>query len=241
MIRSGNPALSDTAFQKGMERASSSESMTIQGTVNKTAIMLVLCCTTAWYTFQTPNMMWIYIGAIGGLITALITVFAKKAAPITAPLYALLEGLLLGSISAMYEQAYGGIVFQAISLTFAILFVMLFIYKAKIIEVTQNFKIAVASATGAIALIYLINFIMSFFGTSIPLIHSSGTFGILFSLVVIGIASMNLVMDFDFIEKASESGSTPKYMEWYGAFGLMVTLVWLYLELLRLLGKINRR
>ncbi|HEX9723391.1 MAG TPA: Bax inhibitor-1/YccA family protein, partial [Vicinamibacteria bacterium] len=160
--------------------------------------------------------------------------------PVTVPIYALLEGLFLGAISSMFEQMYPGIVIQAVGLTFGTLFALLFAYKSGLIKATENFKLGVVAATGAVALIYMASIVLSFFGTSIPYIHESGTIGILFSLAVVVIAALNLVLDFDFIETGAERGA-PKYMEWYGAFGLLVTLIWLYLEMLRLLSKLNSR
>lgn len=179
-------------------------------------------------------------GAIGGLVLALITVFKKTWAPVTAPLYALVEGFFLGAISAVYNAQFGGIVMQAVMLTFGILFALLFAYRSGLIKATENFKLGVVAATGGIALVYLASIALGFFGIKIPLIHESGLVGIGFSLFVVVIASLNLVLDFDFIESGVEQGA-PKYMEWYGAFGLMVTLVWLYLELLRLLSKLQSR
>ena len=166
----------------------------------------------------------------------MITVFKKTAAPYTAPAYALLEGLALGGISATLEVRFPGIVIQAVGLTFGTLFCLLAAYRSGLIKATENFKLGVVAATGAIFVLYMVSFVMGFFGGSIGFIHESGTFGILFSAFVVVIAALNLVLDFDFIESAVEQGA-PKYMEWYGAFGLLVTLVWLYLEILRLLAK----
>ncbi len=185
-------------------------------------------------------MPWVIGGAIGGLIVALVTVFKKTWAGITSPVYALLEGLFLGGISAIFEAQYPGIVIQAVALTFGTLFSLLLAYKSRLIKVTENFKLGVAAATGSIFLIYLANMLLGFFGIHMPFIHESGIIGIGFSLVVVVIAALNLVLDFDFIENGAASGA-PKYMEWYAAFGLMVTLIWLYLEMLRLLAKLRSR
>ena len=179
-------------------------------------------------------------GVIGGLVVAMVTVFKQTWAPYTTPLYAALEGLALGGISYLFEQRYPGIVAQAVFLTFGTLGALLFAYRSGIIRATENFKLGVFAATGGIAVVYLLSFVLGFFGIGVPLIHSSGTFGILFSLFVVVIAALNLVLDFDFIEEGAERGA-PKYMEWYGAFGLLVTLVWLYLEILRLLAKLQDR
>jgi len=194
--------------------------------------------------FETGNpssiMGLLWIGLIGGLVMALATMFKRKWAGITAPLYALLQGLVLGGISAIFEAQYPGIVIQAVGLTFGTLGVLLFAYKSGLIKPTENFRLMIVAATGGIAILYLISFVMGFFGSSIGFIHSNGLFGIGFSLFVVAIAALNLVLDFDFIETAADEGA-PKYMEWFGAFSLMVTLIWLYLEILRLLAKLRSR
>lgn len=242
-MRSGNPSLSDKTFT---DVARSGEPMTLGGTVNKTAIMLALLMITSVFTWGTffesgdPSSVVPYMwgGIIGGFIVALITIFKKTWAPVTAPIYALLEGLAIGGISAFYEARYPGIVIQAASLTFATLACLLMAYKTGLIKATENFKLGVVAATGAICLIYIVNIVLSFFDMPMGFIHESGTMGIIFSLVVVTVAALNLVLDFDFIESGVEAGA-PKYMEWYGAFGLVVTLVWLYLEMLRLLSKLR--
>ena len=238
MFRSGNPALSQKTFQDLTK--TSGGVMTLDGTVNKTVLSLSLLMVAAYYTFTQQNLSLIWPGFIGGLVVAMVTIFKKEWAPFTVPVYAVLQGLALGGVSAIYAHEYTGIVQQAIFLTFGIFFTLLFAYKTKVIKPTENFKLGVFAATGGIALIYMISIIMGFFGGEIPMIHDSGPVGIGFSLFVVVIASLNLVMDFDFIEEACENGA-PKYMEWYGAFGLLVTLVWLYLEILRLLAKLNGR
>ena len=245
--RSGNPALSDTTFRS--EGRAVGESMTLQGTVNKTGILLGILVLTAVYTwnlfFQTGNpaaVMPIAIGgAIGGFVLALITIFKKAWSPYTAPIYAALEGLFLGGISAIFEYQYPGIVIQATGLTLGTLASLLVLYKLGIIKPTENFRLMIVSATMGIAVLYLISMIMNMFGSSgIGFIHSNGLFGIGFSLFVVAIAALNLVLDFGFLEQGSELGA-PKYMEWFGAFSLMVTLIWLYLEMLRLLAKLRSR
>jgi uncharacterized YccA/Bax inhibitor family protein len=243
-MRSGNPALTAETFG-GARLAIGAESMTIEGTVNKTALALVILLAAAAYTWslgvgdpRVPAFM--MVGVIGGLITAMATIFKQTWAPVTTPLYAALEGLALGGISATFEARYPGLVGQAVFLTFGTLGALLLAYRSRLIQATENFKLGVVAATGGIALVYLIGFVMSLFGASIPLMHSSGTFGIVFSLVVVSVAALNLVLDFDFIEQGAARGA-PKYMEWYGAFGLLVTLVWLYLEMLRLLAKLQER
>ena len=180
------------------------------------------------------------VGGIGGFIAALITLFKKHWSPITAPIYALAQGLFLGGISALYEAQFQGIVIQAIGLTLGILSSLLFLYKTGIVKPTENFRLMVTSATMGITLLYLVSMVMNMFGASIGFIHSNGLMGIGFSLFVVAIAALNLVLDFDFIEQGAEQNA-PKYMEWFGAFSLMVTLIWLYLEMLRLLAKLRSR
>lgn len=250
-MRTANPALSDKTFDQVV---SSDQAMTIEGTVNKTFLSLFLLVGGAMYTWQmyfatlTPEgigdtasvMPWMIGGGIGGFIVAIITVFKKTWAPFTTPIYAILEGLLLGGLSAFIESMYPGIVLQAVALTFGTLFSLLFAYKSGLIRATENFKLGVVAATGGIALIYLVSFILGMFGTSIPFIHENGLMGIGFSAFVVVIAALNLVLDFDFIETGAAKGA-PKYMEWYATFGLLVTLVWLYIEILRLLTKLRSR
>jgi len=214
--------------------------MTLEGAVNKTAIGLFLIMTAAYYTWTSPSPPIMIGGAIGGFVMALVTIFKKTWAPFTVPIYAILEGLFLGGISRFFEDRFPGIASQAIILTLGILGALLLAYKSKLIKPTENFKLGITAATGGIFLIYMINIIMGFFGSSIPMIHESGMIGIGFSVFVVIIASLNLVLDFDFIEQGVEQGA-PKYMEWYGAFGLLVTLIWLYLEILRLLAKLQSR
>ncbi len=237
--RSGNPVLNKSTF---LSSDVQSEKMTINGTVNKTLISLILLITSGYYCFTSISPIIIIGGAIGGLIVAIITIFKKEWAPITVPIYALLEGCFLGGISYFYNTMYEGIVSNAIFLTIGILLSLLFAYKSGWIKPTENFKLGLVAATGGIFIVYLVNFVMSFFGSQMGImdINNSSMFSIGFSLFVVVIASLNLVLDFDFIEEGAEKGA-PKYMEWYGAFGLLVTLIWLYLEILRLLAKLNSR
>ena len=216
--------------------------MTIKGTVDKTAICLVLLISAGYFSFEENSTTLMIGGFIGGLIMLIVTIFKKHLSPITVPLYALFQGLLLGGISFMYGQLYDGIVFNAIMITLSILISLLFAYRSGIIKATENFKLGVFAATGGIVLVYIFSFIASFFGAGFSIMNPSNgsLLSIGFSLLVIVIASLNLVLDFDFIEEGAEKGA-PKYMEWYGAFGLLVTLIWLYLEILRFLAKLNSR
>lgn len=236
-MRTSNPALNDNSFNVAYN---GSDIMTIDGTVNKSFILLGIVITGAYFAWGPLGQSLMFIAAILGFITALITVFKKEVSPITAPLYALFEGVFLGGISAMYEAQFPGIVFNAVALTFGTLGALLLAYKSRIIQVTDNFRMGIVAATGAIALVYIVSIIMGFFGASIPMIHEASPIGIGFSVVVVIIAALNLVLDFDFIERAALR-SVPKYMEWYASFGLLVTLVWLYLEILRLLAKTQSR
>jgi uncharacterized YccA/Bax inhibitor family protein len=245
LLRSNNPVLKEKAFTGEL---ATGEAMTIQGTVNKTGLLLLFVVVTAAWTWglshsETPEAAypWMLGGLLVGFVTALVTVFKKTWAPISAPVYALCEGLALGGISAIFERSYPGIAIQAVSLTFGVMFVMLLAYKFGIIRATRGFKLGVIAATGAIAVVYLVNMAMSlFFHSQMSFLYSSTPLGIGISLVVVIIAALNLILDFDMIETAARMGA-PKYMEWYGAFGLMVTLIWLYLEILRLLAKTRRR
>ena len=244
--RSGNPALKESTF-RGLPVAAEGEGMTIEGTVNKTYVLfLLLIVGVAGAVVAEESALYglMMLGAIGGLITALVTVFRKQWAPITAPIYALLEGLFVGAISLVMEAAYPGIVLPAVSLTFGTLFALLAAYRTGLIKATENFKLGVAAATGAIFVVYLAQFVLGLVGVQVGFLHEAifgaGWLGIGVSVVVIIVAALNLVLDFDFIEHGA-AARAPKYMEWYGAFGLLVTLIWLYLEILRLLSKLRSR
>ena len=254
MIRTANPALRAETFTEVARFAQAEKTMTIQGTVGKTAILLVCCVATAVFTWgrfgeaaqaaegfaagYAAVQPWLWGGVIGGLVFAWITAFKRTAAPITAPLFAACEGLFLGAVSAWFEALYPGIVLQAVALTLGVLAALLLAYTSRLIKPTENLKLGIVAATGGVFLVYVASWILGFLGVGMPFIHDSGPIGIGFSIVVIIIAALNLVLDFDFIESGAEVGA-PKYMEWYGAFGLMVTLVWLYLEILRLLSKLR--
>lgn len=246
-MRTANPALNDKTFdQFRAQPIEADTAMTLQGVVNRTGILLALLVIGAMWTWNiflnNPSAVtvWMIGGLIGGLIFAMITIFKAEWAPYTSPIYAILEGLAIGGISAMAEAQFPGVVLQAVGLTFGVLFCLLFAYTSGIIKATENFKMGVVAATGGIFVVYLATWILGFFGVNIPYIHGSGLIGIGFSLFVVVIAALNLVLDFDFIENGVKMGA-PKYVEWYAAFGLMVTLIWLYIEILRLLMKIQSR
>ncbi len=242
-MRTRNPAFRTTPFA---DLATGTEVMTVRGTVHKTAALTLLVLTSAIWSWSqvrsgSPAVPAILgIGLLGGLAMAVVTIFKRSWAGVTSPVYALLEGLVLGAISAMFETSYPGIAIQAVGLTFGTMFAMLALYSTGLVRATQKFKIMVMSATGAVCLLYIASMVLGFFGHRIPFIHESGPLGIAFSAVVVVIASLNLVIDFDFIETAAAQGA-PKYMEWYGAFALLVTLIWLYMEVLRLVSKLRRR
>lgn len=242
-MRTGNPALTAKTFS-GFR--TTQNAMTVSGTVNKTFFLLVLLVASAGYTWKSfydtyeVNSAWIWGPLLGALAVAIAVVIRKEWAPVLAPAYAVLEGLALGGISVQFEVMYPGIVIQAVGLTFGTLFCLLAAYRAGVIRATENFKLGVVSATGALALFYLVSFGLSFFGIRIPFLHESGPIGILFSIGVTVLAALNLVLDLDFIEDGERRGA-PRFMEWYAAFGLIVTLVWLYLEILRLLAKTRER
>ena len=253
LMKTSNPALGENTFRnlQGAGYAGITDltnRMSINGTVNKTGILLLCAIATAawtWHLFLqsrdfssvAPLML---AGVFGGFILAMVTVFKKEWSPVTSPIYALLEGLFLGGVSAALDLRYPGIAIQAVGLTFGTLFVMLFAYRSGLIKVTQKLRMGIFAATGGICLFYFAQMMLGFFGIRFVSINGSGVIGIGFSLLVVAIAALNLVLDFDFIERGVQYGA-PKYMEWYGAFGIIVTLVWLYLEMLRLLSKLRSR
>ncbi|WP_167617765.1 Bax inhibitor-1/YccA family membrane protein [Maribellus sediminis] len=252
ITKSSNPVFKERVFAKDYTTAS--DVMTVNGTMNKTALLLLLVVAGAVFTWNkffevaagNPEAAasavapWLLVGGIGGFITVLVTVFRPQSSGISAPIYAIFEGLLLGGISAILELQYAGIVMRAVALTLAVFAAMLFLYRSGIIKVTNKLMMGIFAATAGIALVYFVSFIAGMFGANLGFLYGNSNFSIGFSLVVVAIAALNLVLDFAFIERASDSGA-PKYMEWYGAFGLMVTLVWLYLEILRLLSKLASR
>jgi uncharacterized YccA/Bax inhibitor family protein len=243
-MRSGNPVLSNSTFTdvaRGFSRP-----MTLTGVVNRSILLLLLVAGTSagvWtYSSSHPSAIYpaVMVGALGGFVVAMATSFKRNWAPITSPIYAVLEGLFIGGISLVMEQRFPGLVLQAVLLTFGVMFALLAAYQSRIIRPSQTFKAVIVGATFGIVIVYLVSMSLQlFFHVGIPLITDNGPIGIIFSLVVVGIAALNLVLDFDFIENGVASGA-PKWMEWYAAFGLIVTLVWLYIEILRLLAKMRR-
>jgi uncharacterized YccA/Bax inhibitor family protein len=249
-MKTKNPVLGSRVLEQFSlaGHAAPGETMTVEGAINRTAFLLLLVVVPAtWVWTQVIRtasvdaaLPWMVGGLIGGLIAAIATIVKKDWAPVTAPIYAAFEGLAIGGLSAIFEMQYHGIVIQAVALTFATLFCMLVAYRSGLIKVTDKFRMGVVAATGAIALVYLVTMLLSFFHVTVPFVFGGGTAGIVISLVIVTVAALNLVLDFDFIEQGANAG-VPKYVEWYAAFGLMVTLIWLYMEILRLLGNLRRR
>jgi len=246
LYKASNPVLKEKTFEN-VRAFGGAEVMTLDGTVNKTGLLLICTMATATWTWHLARAgepadvtAPLVIGLIGGFIVALATVFKPMWSPLTAPIYALLEGLVLGGISALTEMRFPGIAIQAVMLTLGTLVCMLVLYRARIIQATQGFKMGIFAATGGIMLVYVVSMVLGFFGIQIPKIYEAGPIGIAFSLFVVTIAALNLIVDFDLIETGAAQGA-PKYMEWYGGFAVMVTLIWLYLEILRLLSLLRSR
>lgn len=237
-LESSNPMMKEDSFRKEAAGIFDGNAMTMNGAVNKSIFLfsLLLLTTGISYFMATPFLMW--TGAILGLIAVLVASFKPHLSVYAAPAYALFEGLFVGAISAVYAAAFSGIVFQAVALTFGTLLMMLLVYKSGLIKVTQKFRMGVVMATGAIFIFYIISWIMSMFGMSVPMLHDNGLMGIGLSVVIIGVAALNLLLDFDLFERGEREGA-PEYMEWFAAMSLLVTLVWLYVEFLRLLSKLN--
>jgi len=247
-MKTSNPVFRSSVYQGQGMHAAYGETMTIEGAIHRTGILLICVMATALWTWSqflstrdvASVSVWLLIGVFGGFVMAMVTCFKMEWAPVTAPIYALLEGLFLGGISAIMEVRYPGIAIQSVGLTFGVCFCMLAAYRTGLLRATQRFTTGVIAATGGICLFYFASMLLGFFGIRVPGVFGAGPVGVLFSLFVVGIAAMNLILDFNFIEQGAEQGA-PKYMEWYGAFGLIVTLVWLYLEILRLLVKLRGR
>ncbi len=251
LLKSSNPALTEKKFESEIAAGTySGEVMTVRGTLNKFGFLTIMLVGSSFYSWKEfaegGNVMpLILIGALGGLGVAILFTFKKTWGQYLAPLYALLEGLFIGAISAMFSSAFAekapNLIINAVGLTFGVALGMFFMYRAGIIKATEKFKSIIISATVGIAIFYMIVLALRLFGfTGMAFLHEGSPIGILFSLVVVAVAALNLILDFDMIDKGSEMGA-PKYMEWYGAFGLMVTIVWLYIEILRLLSKLSSR
>jgi uncharacterized YccA/Bax inhibitor family protein len=266
-MRTSNPALNEKTFaaeraavldadfferkqreQQAGVGAGPLETMTVNGVVEKSAFLvflLVVAGAFGWSSVERSETEvvvpgWLILALLGGLAIAIATIVKPRWSPVTAPLYAVVQGLLLGAISALYESQFEGIVLQAVGLTIGVFLTMLAVYALRIIKVTDNLRIGIIAATGGVFLVYLVSIVLRLFGAGVPFIHDAGPVGIGFSLVVVVIAALNLVLDFDFIEHGAANGM-PRFMEWYAGFGLLVTLVWLYLEILRLLAKLRSR
>ena len=243
-LRTSNPALREDVFTAA--RRDGGDTMTVQGTVNKAALLFLLALATAaasWVlgTSGGPGVAGWAIGAsLAGLAVAIATIVRPRWSPVTAPIYALVEGVVLGVVSMLFEARYEGIAIQAVALTFGVLGAMLLLYKTGVIKVTQRFRAGVLAATLAIFVVYMAALVLGLFGVQVPLLNDASPLGILISLAIVVVAALNLVLDFDLIDRGARAGA-PAYMEWYAAFGLLVTLVWLYLELLRLLAKLRER
>jgi len=245
MSSSSNPVMREEYFQNAQPLDANMargevQTMTVGGAVQKTYILTAILIIAAIVGYNLPNPILIWGGAIGGFVLVLVMAFRTHLAPRLAPVYAVLEGLFVGGISAMYASLYDGIIINAVLLTVAVLCLMLFLYQGGFIKVTEKLRAGVMMATGAVMVVYLISIVANLFGGSLPYLHSSGPMGIGISLVIVGIAAFNLLLDFDNFEKGEQYGA-PKYMEWFSAVGLLVTLVWLYLEILRLLAKLSDR
>jgi len=254
LTRTSNPIFGKS-FERNIGTTYAEEQMTVKGTMNKTGLILLFVLASAYFTWQkfydayTPEnplaavsalKMYMLIGGIGGFITAIIASFSPRKAGFFTPVYAIFEGMFLGGLSAMFEAQYPGLVIRAVALTFAVFLGMLLIYRQQIIKVTGTFRKGMIAAIFGITLVYLVGWIAGMFGANIGFLQGYGTFGLIFSLIVTGISAFSLLLDFDFIEQGARAGA-PKYMEWYSVFGLLVSLVWLYINILRLLSIFSSR
>lgn len=230
--QSSNPVLKD----KYLQQVEGIEVMTRSGAVNKSILLGCLMVLAAIFAWNAPSSLFLWGGSIGGFVIVIISTFKPQWSPILAPLYAVLEGLFVGCVSLYYATAFHGIVPQAITLTMGVFFLMLFLYQARIIRVTERFRSVLIMATVGCALFYLVMIALQFFKVPVPFMYDSSLLGIGLSVLFLSIASLNLLLDFDFIEKGSEAGA-PKYMEWFAGMGLLITLVWVYLEILKLLSR----
>ncbi len=239
-MKGSNPVLSDRVFKSAYMGSYGVEGMTLGGVKVKTFTLFSILLLGGYFSWMHPGSLLLFLGLGLGFILALIISFVPKTAPFLSPLYAACEGVFLGVVSHIFEIRYPGIVLQAVGATLGVFLLMLFLYNNRIIRVTGRLKLGIIAATFGIAIFYFVSMILSFFGIRIGIIYSSSPLGILFSIFVVGVAAFNLLLDFDFIENMSERGAE-KYFEWYAAFGLMVTLVWLYIEILRLISKFRER
>ncbi|HSC54180.1 MAG TPA: Bax inhibitor-1/YccA family protein [Phnomibacter sp.] len=249
LFKSSNPALGEKTFQGLSVAGSGGGIMTARGAMTKLGFMLLLLMAGAFFTWNAASKGqsvngYMMLGAIGGLVLALVIIFKKEWAQYLAPAYAILEGLFIGGISAMYNLAFAesmpNIITNAVGLTMGTAVAMFLLYNFRIIRATERFKSIIFTATAGIAIFYLIVLVLRMFGVNVGFMHDSSMLGIGISLFVVAIAALNLILDFDMIEQGAAYGA-PKYMEWFGAFGLLVTLVWLYLEILRLLSRFASR
>ena len=245
-MRTSNPALKENRLT-AISVAAGQPAMTLQGTATRSLLLLLLAVFSAsftWHEVATGNTGIVgpalLVGGLGGFIVAMVAIFKPTTSPWSAPLYAVLEGLLLGGISALYDARFQGLPMQAVGLTFGVFLALLVLYRTRVIQATERFRTGVIAATAGIAILYFLSFVLRFFGVTMPFLHDSSAMSIVISLVIVGVAALNLILDFDLVERGV-AARAPKYMEWYAAFGLLVTLVWLYLELLRLLSKIQGR
>lgn len=250
LFQSDNPTLSQKIFSRSLDQSDTGV-MTVRGSIGKFGFLLFMVLAAASYTWylyynnqqQTmTTLMW--VGIIGGLISVLAICFKPTLAPYLSPAYGILEGLFLGAISAIlndaFSEKYPGLVMQAVGLTFGVALAMFLLYNFRVIKATEKFKSTIFAATAGIAIFYVITLLLRVFGVNIPFMYDSSLLGIGISLFIVAIAALNLIIDFDMIEKGAEMGA-PKYMEWYGAFGLLVTMVWLYIEILKLLSRFAGR
>lgn len=244
--KSKNPMFSEEKLEKAISVGANGEAMidesadlmTVNGAVNKTIMLGLIMLIVTVFSYTNPMQIFLPIGALGGAAVFMLTSFKPHLAPVTAPIYAMLQGLFVGTISVMYAASFDGIIFQALSLTIGTLLAMLMVYKSGIIKVTKSFRTGVTMAVGAIMIVYLISWVGQFAGFTVPFIHESGMLGIGITVVIIGVAALNLLLDFDNFDKGEQMGA-PQTFEWYYAMGLLFTLVWLFVEFLRLLSKLQ--
>jgi uncharacterized YccA/Bax inhibitor family protein len=242
IFKSSNPLLNEEVLAKSAREVrglAGDHTMTVSGAVNKTLLLFSLMMVTTAISWAAPNKIFMFAGIIGGLVSAIAVSFKPQWSLVVAPIYALFEGLFIGTVSAMYANTFNGVVFNATVSTLGLLFLMLFLYKSGIITVTEKFRGGVIMATMGIGLLYLVSWVMSFFGMNIPFLHESSMMGIVLNVGIIGVATLNLLLDFDNFDEGERHGA-PAYMEWNAAMGLLVTLVWLYIEILRLASKLSR-